>query len=213
MIKQIIFDFDGTIVNSADLVLDIINQLAQKYHCSTIDEARLGTLRGIPITERLRRVGLPLYKLPKCLVDISGAYQKSAHTLKIFDGMKNVTEALIAGGIGVSIISSNSLQSIREVLKCNEFEVFGDIVSCGNLFGKHKVIEKYIKKHKLSAREVIYVGDELRDIEACKKINVRIISVAWGYDTPELLGSAKPDFLAHAPEEILDIIAAQNTSK
>jgi phosphoglycolate phosphatase len=52
----------------------------------------------------------------------------------------------------------------------------------------------------------LYVGDEVRDIQACKKSFVKIIAVTWGFDIPDVLKSHNPDFLVSTPKEILDII-------
>lgn len=44
------------------------------------------------------------------------------------------------------------------------------------------MIKKFLKEKKLQTEEVLYVGDEQRDVVACKKIGVEIIWVGWGYD-------------------------------
>ena len=49
---------------------------------------------------------------------------------------------------------------------------------------------------------MIYVGDELRDIESCKKLGVPIVAVTWGYDSPQLLLSGNPDHIANTPGEL-----------
>jgi phosphoglycolate phosphatase len=58
----------------------------------------------------------------------------------------------------------------------------------------------------LQTDELLYVGDELRDIEACKKAGVRIVAVAWGYDPLPLLVSGNPDGIAKTPEELLRFV-------
>lgn len=54
--------------------------------------------------------------------------------------------------------------------------------------------------------EAVYIGDELRDIESCKKCKVRIISAAWGYDAAELLVQGKPDFVVSHPAELVPLL-------
>ena len=45
------------------------------------------------------------------------------------------------------------------------------------------------------AGETLYIGDEVRDIDACRKTGIRIISVTWGFNSKEALCRKNPDFL------------------
>ncbi|MNF15821.1 Pyrophosphatase PpaX [compost metagenome] len=51
------------------------------------------------------------------------------------------------------------------------------------------------------------MGDELRDVQACKRIGVKVAAVTWGYDSVKLLTEAEPDYLCEAPVDILGLIA------
>jgi phosphoglycolate phosphatase len=53
---------------------------------------------------------------------------------------------------------------------------------------------------------VIYVGDEQRDIAACKKCGVPIIWAGWGYDAIEIIKQEAPDYMIYTPKEILRIV-------
>lgn len=91
-------------------------------------------------------------------------------------------------------------------MKNNHMDVFDHVYSAKNFFGKHHTINAFLRKTEISRDAAVYIGDELRDIEACRKSNIRIISVAWGFDSAELLSKASPDYLVHHPEQILDAI-------
>ncbi len=52
----------------------------------------------------------------------------------------------------------------------------------------------------------IYVGDEIRDVEAAKKAGIRVIGVSWGYNSKNALLKAKPDHVIENPEEIESIV-------
>lgn len=53
---------------------------------------------------------------------------------------------------------------------------------------------------------MLYIGDEVRDIEACKKAGVNIAWVSWGYDTVETAIRAKPDFVVDRAMEVLGVV-------
>ena len=105
----------------------------------------------------------------------------------------------------MSVLSSNTEDNIAAFLKKNGLELFEHIRS-SNLFGKDKAIGRFMRQLGLQTDELLYVGDELRDIEACKKAGVRIVAVAWGYDPLPLLVSGNPDGIAKTPEELLRFV-------
>ena len=59
-----------------------------------------------------------------------------------------------------------------------------------------------IKEYKLNLEEVIYIGDEDRDIIAAKRVGVKVIAVTWGYNSKEKLMKEKPDCLVSSPKEL-----------
>lgn len=208
MIKHVIFDFDGTIADSMELSLKIYNDLEEKYHYKklTLDELRI--LSSLPIKKRAKNVGLPLYKLPQISLDCLVKYKKLINTLKPFDGIRDVIMGLKNQGLSLSIISSNSVENIEAFLKKNQLEFFDKIISAKNLFGKDKSIKRYLRNLNLEPDKIIYIGDELRDIHACEKLDVRMISVTWGFDSLELLKSGNPDYIASKPKDIVEIIGS-----
>lgn len=208
LIKHVIFDFDGTIADSMEMGLQIYNEFIDKYKYKKVTLEELRKLNELPIKERIKHVGIPLYKIPQISIDVLMKYKKIIHSLKPFDGIKDLIMDLKAKGLRLSIISSNSADNIQAFLKRNQLEVFDRVISEKNLFGKDKSIKKLLKQLNIDSDNVIYIGDELRDIDACQKLAIKIISVAWGFDSLELLKSGKPDFIAFRPKEIADIIEA-----
>ncbi|MBD3107031.1 HAD hydrolase-like protein [Bacillus sp. AGMB 02131] len=65
------------------------------------------------------------------------------------------------------------------------------------------MIDDFCEKHQYSKDEVIYIGDEVRDIRACHKSGINVIWVSWGYDAEEHALVEKPTFTAHEPSELL----------
>ncbi len=211
MVRHVIFDFDGTIVDSRYMVVDLINLLAPKYNLRQIKEQHYEHLRSLTVAERCRFVGLPLYKLPLFKLDINKAYKKASENLAPVPGLKDVLARIKEKGVNLSIISSNSASNIKHFLGRNNIDCFDSIYSSSGLFGKDKTIAGFLRKHKLKNQEVIYVGDEHRDIEACRKNHVKVIAVTWGYDDRELLAAGNPDFIVDEPAELFEIVA-QNIS-
>ncbi|MBP1966906.1 phosphoglycolate phosphatase [Paenibacillus aceris] len=178
--------------------------MAGVHQFRKIREQDLALLRSLSIAERVDRLGVPALQIPKLIIAGRQLYQDNIRTLHVVPGMKEVIAKLSSQGVKSSILSSNSEANIRLFLKNNKMEgVFKEIISAKLLFGKHHSIRKVMKQWGTTASRMIYVGDELRDIEACKKLGVPIVAVTWGYDAPRLLLRGQPDYFVNTPGELL----------
>ncbi len=64
------------------------------------------------------------------------------------------------------------------------------------------VLKRMCNKHKIKNNEVIYVGDEDRDIIASKKVKIKTIAVTWGFNSKNKLIKENPDYLVDSPIQI-----------
>jgi len=202
LIKYILFDFDGTIVDSLGLALQILNEMAEKYHYQKVTMEDMQKIKNMPLTEQFRKIGFPLHKIPAMTIECAAMYRQGIASLKPVEGIRNLISSLKKDGFCLSILSSNSVENITDFFERNDLKVFDHIYSANNLFGKDKSIQKFIRKFGIKTEELLYVGDELRDIDACKAVGVKIVAVTWGYDPLLLLQSGMPDFIAERPEDI-----------
>jgi phosphoglycolate phosphatase len=206
MIKYLIFDFDGTLVDSLDVIIKGYNQLAGKYKANKIKSEDISYLKELSVAEKCNFLNFKLYKFPLLALDVYKLYKHFLDEVTMFDGIKELLEQLKAFGYRLAIISTNSEHIIREFLISNKIDLIDDIICSNNLFGKDKDIKRFLKKHKLKNSEVIYVGDEVRDIIACKKNGVKVIWVSWGYDLFNNVRKEQPDYIINKPQEILSYI-------
>ncbi|WP_219835130.1 HAD-IA family hydrolase [Paenibacillus sp. R14(2021)] len=202
-IKHMIFDFDGTIVDSRGLMIDLYNELAVTHNYKIIAAEEVNGLSKLSIPERCHALGVPLYRVPLLAKQAKSRYQEKIESLKANPGMRELVLQLKENGYELSVISSNTTSNIEAFLNRNDMNEYAHVTTASNLFGKHRAINAFLRKHRISPEHACYVGDELRDIEACRKSNIRIISVAWGYDSAELLRQGEPDYLAWKPIEIM----------
>ncbi len=209
MYKHIIFDFDGTLVDSTNIMMKILNDLAQKYNFKKLSENDYKQLNSLPIKERFKVLGIPFYRLlflKKVSEEIRETYKNYLYSIKFFSEVQELLLQLKELGFSLSIISSNSIDNISQFLKQKNIHLFDSIHSSEGIFGKSRTLKKFLKNNNLNHKEIIYVGDEFRDILSCKKSNIDIISVTWGLDSRDLLQSVNPTYLVDKRSEIIDII-------
>ena len=206
MFKNIIFDFDGTLADSWEVGIAAYRQLAGKYGYANLSCTELDKLKDMPIMERLKKIGLPYYRIPVVLRDIKKTYEEHQDSLHPFPGMRQTLLSLANRGFNLHVLSTNSRKIIATFLKAHNMDVFAGINSSPGIFGKHRSLVRILQKQAFRKEETLYVGDELRDIEACKIAGIKVLAVTWGYDSAALLEKGKPDYTADTPEEILEIV-------
>jgi len=204
--KYIIFDFDGTLADSTAVFASAWNTLAQKYKFKGIEFKEIESLKKLSIAERSKLFDFPMYKLPMILPQFYRLYRQSLNEVHLYEGIKDVLMEIDKRGYKILIISSNSQENILEFLKMNGIQCVSNVLCSNRIFGKDKVLKKFLKDSNSTASDVLYIGDEQRDIVACKKVGVPIIWVSWGYDSIEVIQQEEPEYKVNAPQEILDII-------
>ncbi|MBM7649226.1 phosphoglycolate phosphatase [Bacillus ectoiniformans] len=207
MTKLIIFDFDGTLANSLEVFLKGYNELALEHGYKKVEACDIDALSKMSIPDRCRYLGFPMRNIPLVATKLYRHVRQSKESLQFFPGIKEMLTELKSRGYELAIISSNATDIIESALESNQMNYFDEILCSKHIFTKDKMIKKLLKKTKTKTSEAIYVGDEERDIIACKKAGVRVIWAEWGYDDEEVALKALPDFTASSPDGILTVLA------
>jgi phosphoglycolate phosphatase len=208
-IKAVLFDFDGTIADTHDAFFGIVNRLAEEFGYPQVDQQELARLKKLSSAEIIKYSRISPFKIPFILKRFKKELGKEIKDLKPYFEITEVLSLLKDRGYMLGIVTSNLGDNVHVFLRNNDLEHFFDFVKAGTtLFGKNRIINKVLKEHNFRADEVIYVGDETRDISAAKKSKLTMISVAWGFSSPAVLQEYAPDFLIYQPRELLTAIAA-----
>ncbi|HOK38645.1 MAG TPA: HAD hydrolase-like protein [Bacteroidales bacterium] len=196
--KFVIFDFDGTIADTLEIIAEIYNDLAPKYNCKILHYDEKEKFRKMKPLELFKECGISQFLIPIFTVHIRTELFKRINQIKPIAGIDFVLKTLKNNGIRLGLMSSNTRKNINTFLKNNSFESYFDFVHTGkNIFGKDLVVSHLIRKYSLNKSNLIYVGDEVRDIEAMKKIKVPVFAVSWGFNSHEILTEFNPDFFAN----------------
>ncbi|KAB8317381.1 HAD-IA family hydrolase [Tolypothrix campylonemoides VB511288] len=205
--KVIIFDFDGTIADTVDALVSIANRLAQEFGYIPITQEELALLRNLSSREIIKYSGISILKIPFLVKKVKSELKNKIKELKPISGIKETLVVLNNNGYRLGIITSNSQDNVTDFLRVNDLDNLFDFVYSGvTIFGKTTIINNVLKQKQIKTQEVIYVGDETRDIEASKKANIKVIAVTWGFNSQEVLAKQNPDFLIHHPYELFEVI-------
>src|SRR3989344_1625547 len=92
--QMVIFDFDGTVIDSLDEEMRIFNEIASESGYKLIDSSNKETLRTKSLRTVISEVGIPMHRVPFILIRGRRELAKSLGALKPFDGMKEVLREL-----------------------------------------------------------------------------------------------------------------------
>ena len=205
-IKTVIFDFDGTIADSLGNFIEVINKLSSEYGYKRVLERDKKVWMDKTSREVVRDLGISGRKLPFFVRDFKKEFNKKADGLRSFIGVKQLLLKLKKKGFVLGLVSSNSKKNIKHFLEKNDMRLFDFVYSDVGVFSKRGLLSRVISSHRLRKDEVIYVGDETRDINSARKSGIRIMSVTWGYNSEKALRKLDPDFLAKKPSDVLDML-------
>lgn len=207
MIKVVLFDFDGTLAMSMEMVYDIYGEVAEKYNLVKIDGSQVEALKKYSAKEFIKLLKIKPTDFPKIHREVMDEFSKRMEKVKLLAGVEVVLKKIKEKGMTMGIVTSNTVENVNRFLKAKGVLNYFDIVDDEkNLWGKGAKIKKLIKEKGWKSEEVIYVGDESRDVEAAKIAKIKVIGVSWGYEAKENLVKAGADFVVDKPEEILRIL-------
>lgn len=200
---NLIFDFDGTICDSFDASLLVLNEylLSHSLPKVTKSEMRDGGFKAL-----VRKRHIPLLFIPRLVLSGQKEIKKYIPKLKTYPKMEEVLLKLSKHNF-MAIITSNSRENVEIFLKNNHIlNVFQEVSTDFSMFGKEKKLKNIMKKYKLRTEETFYIGDETRDVEAAKKARVKSVAVGWGFESRMSLIKSEPDFLLDNPGDLLELV-------
>ena len=213
----IIFDLDGTLVNTIDDLGQACNHALSAYGFPThtiedyprlvgnginklIERALPEQHRNETTVLRLREYFVPFYDKHNC--DLTRPY----------NGIPELLKALKAAGHTLAV-ASNKYQAATEKIVAHFFPNTFDVVLGERVDVPRKPDPQIVwdilaslpstLNHKPST---LYVGDSLVDAATAKAANLPFVACTWGFCTKEQLLTAQPDYMITHPLELLNII-------
>lgn len=201
--KLIVFDFDGTLCDSLEQIIQKYNEFCPNYNLKPVDT--IASIRDVPLQKFFEMQGITPWKLPLIKYKLIKAVTPQIPNMHSFQGIHAILVELKNRGYTLGILTSNSYKNVSLFLENEHINLF-DFIYCGsNIFGKARLLTKIKSKAKPS--EMFYVGDEHRDIEAAKEVDITSVAVTWGFQSEWLLSQYTPSYLVRSRPELLKIFA------
>ena len=205
--RTIIFDFDGTLADTLEESRRIYNLLALDYKLREVSAEELPGLRHFSLLELLGHLGIPKRRVPALLSRGTALMRGNITRLPLIPGIAEILPEMRARASAFGVLTSNATANVDLFLRANGLrEYFDFISSTSKLTGKSKHLRAIQKTCSLRAQEMLYVGDEIRDIKAAKKAAIPIAAVTWGFNSTESLKTENPEHIISDPAELLGLV-------
>lgn len=208
--KLLVFDFDGTIADTFQVGLCILNELAAEFGYRPLLGSEVEIAREMSIRQCMRYLGISTMHLPQISFRGTRLLHSRIKEILPIRGMPELLRELQHRGIPMGILTSNSEENVRTFLQRHHLEVFSFTSSLSYPFGKAREIRTILRRYQLSAQEIIFIGDDIRDVEAAQRAKVPVIAVGWGYNTCRVLEAKKPQATIECPRRLLDFLTPQS---
>lgn len=202
----VIFDFDGTVANSFKLAIEIAQVVLERHKYPVPSVEEFYSMRELSATQLLRYMKVSPRHIPSMVRMVRKLLRANEKVVLPISGIDRVL-ARVSKEHHVAIISSNTPDVIEEFLSQHKLRKYIDeVVGTVGLFQKSPALRKFVRQHDVARDEVVYIGDEVRDVEAAHRAKLKVISVGWGYNSSTRLAKAKPNVLVENTDELIGAI-------
>jgi phosphoglycolate phosphatase len=201
--RLVAFDFDGTVADSFDCFLRVLNLTAQTHGFRTIEPTMFDEMRGMSGDEIRRYLKIPWWKVPRIATALRRRMFERIGEVQLFPGVESLWQSLAQADVTLGIVTSNSFENVSRVMGTENQKLIHHFECNIGLMGKWRPLRRLLKRSGIPASAALYIGDEKRDAEAARGAGWDFIGVTWGYAKPEALQPYSNGKLFHQIEDIL----------
>lgn len=216
MIKNVIFDMDGTILNTLDDLCDSVNFMLSEcgYDSVTLDEVRGFVGNGVKLlVKRALKKDVCDDEFDRCMSVFSAHYDKNKENKTApYDGILELMRELKGMDIGMAVVSNKYDAAVKELTN----RLFGEYIEVA--IGESESVRPKplpdgvkLAMDMLGAKnyDTVYIGDSDVDYMTAFNSDLPFIGVTWGFREESLLRSLGTRYIARVPHDIIDILSAR----
>ncbi len=210
--KGIIFDIDGTLTSTNDLIFASFNFITKKYLGKTYKNEEILKWFGPTEDVILKKFCGDNYE--KAREEYYKFYADNHYMADIYPGVKEILEELKSRGVLLSIYTGKGREAASITLKKLGIYGYFDLIITGDEVKEHKPspegIEIFLTKYNLNKEDVIMIGDSPSDIKAARSAGVKVASVLWDSLAKYHVLKMDSDYVFHTVVELKNFLLFRN---
>ena len=206
--KGIIFDIDGTLTSTNNLIFASFNFIANKYLGKTLSDEEIVKLFGPTEDVILKEFCGDNYE--KAREEYYKFYSDNHFMADIYPGMREILNELKSRGVLLSIFTGKGREATTITLKKLGIYDYFDLIITGDEVKEHKPspegIQIFLKKYNLNKNEVIMIGDSPSDIKAAHSAGIKVVSVLWDNLAKHHVLKMDSDYVFYTVDELKNFL-------
>lgn len=208
----IIFDWDGTLMDSIGLIVEAMHVAAQAQGFTTSDEAvkgiiGLSLMRGIEIlfpnsTDEQRQT---------LQADYAEYYIANSHKTPFFTGIEAMLQTLIEQGRQLAVATGKKRAGLDRVLTASASHKYFVSSRCADESGSKpdpQMLLDILQETGHSIADAVFIGDSIHDIQMAQALNMTSIAVNYGAATAATLTGENPTYQVDSPQALIALLTS-----
>ncbi|WP_372964553.1 HAD-IA family hydrolase [Marinobacter sp.] len=197
-VKVVIFDWDGTLIDSVEHIAESLHQAATELGYPDLERKAYRNIIGLGMVEALQKLypDLSLDEIARIREGYSGYFfQKVTTPQNVFDGMAEVVADICQSGRGCSVATGKSRRGLAQALTTSGLGHHFDITRCADETRSKPdplMLEEILEFYGYQPEDAVMIGDTHYDLDMARRIGMPAIGVEWGAHDREVLQSCDP---------------------
>lgn len=207
--KAVVFDLDGTLVDSVELITLSFQHAIREVLGREASREEAVQHVGTPLRQQMVRMS------PEHADELVAVYREFNHRehdrmLKLYDGMLDLLDRLTKAGVKLGLVTSKSRATTQMAFDLTGIEPYFDATVCcdeapGNKPSAEPILFCLAGLHT-APEDATYIGDSPADIQAAHAARVTAIAVSWGVFDTAALAAENPEELVHTIPELAAVL-------
>jgi len=204
----ILFDSDGTLVDSLKLIVSAYNYAVEPALHKTFRDEQVASLFGPPM-EKIFSAVLPSNFANTAVLRYHEYYREHFHDYaRVYPGIMELVTSLYDSNQTLGVVTGAGRMAAELTLKLSGLYTYFKTVVTGDDVNRPKPnpdgLQLAIRKMSATPDRTIYIGDSGVDIRAAKNVGAKSAGALWGSQHQTELLNLSPDFLFHKPSDVLE---------
>ena len=215
-IKAVIFDMDGTLLDTLDDLAAAVNHALGKLGRDALPRERVRRFVGNGVKKLVERAlfytergtadgeGVP-EMFDECLALFEGYYKAHSENTRLYDGIEEMLGVLRERGIKTAVVT-NKFDEGAQLLKAKLLPNVDCVVGTTDAIRPKPAtdgVERALGLIGVNAADAVFVGDGETDIATARNAGLPVVAVTWGFRDREVLECLKPDCMIDSPDGLL----------
>ncbi len=214
--ETVIFDLDGTLLDTLEDLRDSVNYVLEKNDLPTRSTTEIRSFVGNGIrllVERAVPENTPDEITDKCFNEFKAYYKEhSAILTKPYEGIIDLLQKLKINGFKVAVVSNKADFAVKSLME----DYFSGLYDCA--YGEKEGIRRkpfpdsvlgVMKEMKALPESTVYIGDSEVDVETAKNSGIPCIAVTWGFRDKAVLQSLSPEYIVNSTDELEKLLISE----